>query len=60
MKVKKYTEDVEEYLQQLIDADEPLLAGPYEVGLTKRKFEALRSKYDLLEDFGDPFGEYFI
>ena len=46
--------DIEDYLQQLIDLDQPIPTAE-EVGLTKKQYEALMNKYD----FSDEYGEFW-
>jgi hypothetical protein len=57
MKVK-HTVDIEEYFQELVDSGEPLPTA-IELGMTKKEYELLRSKYDL-SDLGDEYGEFFV
>ena len=65
MKVK-HTIDMEDYLQQLVEAEESLskqkersllfLPAAEELGLTKKEYSALLNKFGFC---GDEYGEFF-
>ena len=51
-------DDIEDLIQQLVDSGQPMPTAQ-ELNLTNKQYEVLRSKYDM-NDFGDPYGEFFV